>query len=195
MSPAHFALQFYRNWERLKSRLFAHVVRSGFYHFGDRSVIQLPTRLCRTEKISLGDGVHIGPGSWLEVREPRANAPVISFGDRSATTGYLTITAAVGVHIENDVLIARYVYVSDHTHKHCDRDIPIIAQGIEGVAPVRIKQGAWLGQSVVVCPGVTIGRNAVIGANSVVRDDVPDFCVAAGAPARVIRHVDKVQAR
>ena len=66
-------------------------------------------------------------------------------------------------------------------------------QGIASVAPVVIREGAWLGQGVVVCPGVTIGRNAVIGANSVVRHDVPDRCVAAGVPARVIRKIGELK--
>jgi acetyltransferase-like isoleucine patch superfamily enzyme len=56
--------------------------------------------------------------------------------------------------------------------------------------PVLIKRGAWLGQNVVVCPGVTIGRGAVVGANSVVNQDLPDHCVAAGAPARVLKLID-----
>ncbi len=60
-------------------------------------------------------------------------------------------------------------------------------QGLRDVAEVRIGAGAWLGQNVVVMPGVTIGCNAVIGANSVVTSDVPDHSVAVGAPARLIR--------
>jgi acetyltransferase-like isoleucine patch superfamily enzyme len=52
---------------------------------------------------------------------------------------------------------------------------------------VRIGDGSWLGHGTVVLPGVTIGRHVVIGANSVVTDDIPDRCVAAGSPARVIR--------
>ena len=191
MLSAQLTLAVYRHWTRLRARLFTQLVKGGFYHFGKGSVIRLPTRLCRTERISIGDRVFIGSGSWLEVAVAGANGPVISIGDRSATTGYLTITASCGVDIESDVLFARYVYISDHMHNHNDRDTPIIAQGITGIAQVRIKEGAWLGQSVVVCPGVTIGRNSVIGANSVVRHDVPDFCVAAGVPARVLREVDR----
>jgi acetyltransferase-like isoleucine patch superfamily enzyme len=54
---------------------------------------------------------------------------------------------------------------------------------------VRIGDGSWLGYGTVVLPGTTIGRHVVIGANSVVRGEIPDFCVAAGNPARVIRHM------
>jgi len=81
------------------------------------------------------------------------------------------------------------VYISDHRHEFGDPVVPIADQGITGIRPVRIGDGAWLGQNVVICPGVTIGRNAVVGANSVVRHDVPDFAVVAGAPARLIRMI------
>jgi acetyltransferase-like isoleucine patch superfamily enzyme len=65
----------------------------------------------------------------------------------------------------------------------------VLDQGVEQIEPVEIGDGAWLGQNVVVGPGVRIGRGAVIGANSVVLSDVPDHCVAVGAPARVVREV------
>lgn len=54
-------------------------------------------------------------------------------------------------------------------------------------APVLIDDGAWLGQNLVVCPGVRIGKGAVVGANSVVLSNVPDNAVAVGAPARIVR--------
>lgn len=59
--------------------------------------------------------------------------------------------------------------------------------GWERAAPISIGANAWLGASVTVCPGVTIGRNTVVGAGSVVLRDLPDHVVAAGSPARVIR--------
>jgi acetyltransferase-like isoleucine patch superfamily enzyme len=85
------------------------------------------------------------------------------------------------------VLLARGVYVSDHSHAFEDRSLPVLDQGVDRVAPVEIGDGAWLGENVVVCPGVSIGAGAVIGANSVVTRDVPSHAVAVGAPARVVR--------
>ncbi|MEP4078160.1 acyltransferase [Haloferula sp.] len=118
-------------------------------------------------------------------------AEVITIGDKVSIAGHCTITACRKVVIEDEVLIARYVYISDHSHEFSSPNIPIKDQGIRDVAPVCIKQGAWLGQGVVVCPGVTIGKNAVIGANSVVRNDIPDHCIAVGAPARVVRKIEE----
>ena len=56
-----------------------------------------------------------------------------------------------------------------------------------GVEPIVIEDGAWLGENVIVCPGVRIGRGAVVGGNAVVTRDVPDWSLAVGAPARVVR--------
>jgi acetyltransferase-like isoleucine patch superfamily enzyme len=83
--------------------------------------------------------------------------------------------------------VARGVYVSDHIHAYEDPARAVLEQGIDRVAPVEICDGAWLGENVVVGPGVRIGRGAVIGGNAVVLDDVPDHALAVGVPARVVR--------
>ncbi|MEO5901984.1 MAG: acyltransferase, partial [Ilumatobacteraceae bacterium] len=56
--------------------------------------------------------------------------------------------------------------------------------------PVTIGAGSWLGFGTAVLPGANIGRHVTVGANSVVTGDLPDFCVAVGAPARVIMCFD-----
>lgn len=80
----------------------------------------------------------------------------------------------------------RDIYTSDHIHAYEDVRRAVLDQGIERIAPVLVCSGAWLGEN-VVCPGVRIGRGAVIGANSVVVDDVPDYGLAVSAPARVVK--------
>src|SRR5204862_2501230 len=97
------------------------------------------------------------------------------------------ISAARFVAIGLDVLMARNVYISYHSHAFDDPSRAVIKRGIKAIAPVVIGDGAWLGQNVLIGPGVRIGRGAVIGANSVVLSDVPEHGVAAGAPARLIR--------
>ncbi|MNR40369.1 putative acetyltransferase [compost metagenome] len=57
--------------------------------------------------------------------------------------------------------------------------------------PVTLKSGCWIGINVVILPGVTIGKNAVIGANSVVTTSVPDFAIAVGAPAKIVRYINE----
>lgn len=181
----------YRTWNRVRDRVFTWGCRRALRRLGKGSLLELPIRLWGEAHIEIGDDVFIGSHCWLQViasDEPTAG-PVISIGDGTSIAGFCTVTAAQSVVIEPRVLIARYVYISDHTHAHSSGEEAIKNQGITNVSPVRVCEGAWLGQGAVICPGVTIGRNAIVGANSVVRDDVPDVCVAVGAPARVIRRI------
>ena len=177
--------------ERLRNKLFTAFCANAFYRIGSHSVLALPIRLGGENRIEIGDRVFVGRDSWLEVFcvKGSASGPVISIGNGTSMTGFCTITAVRQVIIEAEVLIARYVYISDHSHQYTDISKAIKLQGLTEAAPVRVCRGAWIGQGVVICPGVTIGRNSVIGANSVVRSDIEDYCVAAGSPARIIRRL------
>jgi acetyltransferase-like isoleucine patch superfamily enzyme len=180
----------YRAYVRLRSKCFSLLVAGAFARFGKRTVLMPPIRLLGEERIALGNGVFIGTDSWLQtLPDGDGQSAAISIGDGTSIVGACVISAVRSVRLEEDVLLARNVYISDHMHKYTQTDQPILAQGVEKIKPVLIKRGAWLGQNVVVCPGVTIGQGAVIGANSVVTQDVPDFSVAAGAPARVVKPI------
>jgi len=173
---------------RVRDALYTSVVRGGFASFGGGSRIMLPFRTGNPHKVSVGSNVLIGPSSWFLV--PRLDAPgaVIHVHDR-VRMNQTSITAVQEVVIEEAVELARGVYISDHMHGFDDPVTPIRDQPLVRTAPVRICRGAWLGQNVVVMPGVTIGANAVVGANSVVTRDIPARTVAVGAPARVIREL------
>lgn len=176
---------------RACTRAFTLLVRGGFRHFGDASVIRPPARLHGLDRIEIGSQVHIGPGSWL-IALPgpsRDSTAKIRIGDGCSIAGDAVITALMRVEIGNRVLTGRSIHLSDHSHRHEDPQRPIMDQGLTQPRPVRIGDGTWLGQGVVVCPGVTIGEHCVVGANSVVRHDIPDHCLAAGSPARVIRRI------
>jgi carbonic anhydrase/acetyltransferase-like protein (isoleucine patch superfamily) len=180
---------------RIRDRLFTAGARKAFGSIGDRTLLSLPIRLGGEKWISLGADVFVGPQCWFEVidsREHRQNSAIM-IGDQASIAGFCTITACESVVIGPKVLVARNVHLSDHAHAHSSRISPIKEQGITQASPVRICEGAWIGQNVVICPGVTVGRNAVIGANSVVRSDVPDYAVAAGAPAKVVRMIDSTK--
>lgn len=174
--------------QRARDRLFTALAAGGFAEFGTGSRILLPTRISGAQHMSIGSGVLIGAGSWLIVPQQREPGPNIVIGDR-VRINTTSISAVHRVELEEGVAIARGCYISDHSHGFADPDIPIRDQLIDRVAPVLIRRGAWLGQNVVVLPGVTIGRGSVVGANSVVRSDVPDRTVVAGTPARVIREL------
>jgi lipopolysaccharide O-acetyltransferase len=179
----------YRLIVYVRSKSFSVLISGSFYKFGKHSVIMPPLRISGEERIEVGTGIFIGPNSWLQTLQYEKNTmPTISIGDGTSIVGSCVISAMHRVILENDVLLARNVYISDHTHKYSDISTPVLAQGLEGVKPVLIRRGAWIGENVVICPGVTIGVGAVIGANSVVKKSVPDFCLAVGSPAQVIKN-------
>jgi len=90
------------------------------------------------------------------------------------------------VIIGKKVLTADHVFISDHLHNYSDPGTPIMDQPILFKGQVIIGDGAWLGQNVCII-GASVGKNSIIGANSVVTKDIPDYCVAAGIPAKVIK--------
>ena len=175
--------------QRVAAKLFAFAAGGSFHEFGKHSVMMMPVRLSGENRIAIGDDVYIGAGSWLQTLADGENTgPALKIGSGTSISGYCVLSAVRSVVLEENVLIARNVYISDHIHRYTDLEIPILKQGVDKVAPVHICAGSWLGQNVVVCPGVRIGKNAVVGANSVVNADVPDYSIAVGAPARVVKN-------
>ena len=88
--------------------------------------------------------------------------------------------------IGKKVLTADKVYISDNLHSYEDVTIPIIDQKIKQINHVEIGDGTWIGENVCIL-GVKIGKNCVIGANSVVTKDIPDYSVVVGSPAVIIK--------
>jgi lipopolysaccharide O-acetyltransferase len=183
---SRLALAAYRVSVRVRDKLFSLFVSGAFAEFGHASVLQLPIRVNGEHRIAIGNGVFVGAGSWLQVLDGPGAGVALSIGDGSSIVGGCVLSAAQSVRLGRKVLVARNVYVADHMHAFDDRTRPVLEQGITRVGAVEVEDGAWLGENVVVGPGVRIGRGAVIGANSVVLADVPDHCVAVGAPARII---------
>ena len=185
----------YRTSIRLRCKIFSLLIAGAFARFGKNTVLTNPLRLDGEERIAVGDRVFIGSGSWLQALPDGDNKSVaISIGNGTSCAGSCVISSVRSVTLEENVLLARNVYISDHMHKYTDTEIPVMSQGLDKILPVLIKRGAWLGQNVVVCPGVTIGTGAVIGANSVVTKSIPDYSVAAGSPARVVKMIELLAA-
>jgi acetyltransferase-like isoleucine patch superfamily enzyme len=182
------ALASYRALRRVRGHAFSRAVSGGFAEFGPHSVLDPPVDIRGARRIAIGAHVWVGPGSWLyAMPETETAEPVLVVGDGVNISGNCVLSAVASVRLGRDVLLARNVYISDHSHAYEDVARPVRMQGLTSIRPVEIGDGAWLGQGVVVCPGVSIGRGAVIGAGSVVRQDVPAYSVAVGTPARVVR--------
>jgi acetyltransferase-like isoleucine patch superfamily enzyme len=165
-----------------------------FGAFGKESVICFPPTAIFNERfISIGSGTLFGPqitlSAGMALDQEMVNDPVITIGDRclfgrgSGIVGHLRIT------IGDDVWTGHHVYITDQNHGYERLDLPI-SQQIMPERPVSIGSGSWLGHGAVVLPGASIGEHVVVGANSVVTGVLPDNCVAAGAPARVLRLIE-----
>lgn len=102
---------------------------------------------------------------------------------------YCTITAQGGVIIESDVLMADKINIIANMHNYESIYKPIREQG-EFSKSIHIKSGTWIGINATILQGVTIGKNCVIGANSVVTKSIPDYSVVVGMPARIIKRYD-----
>ena len=160
-----------------------------------------PRRISNPGCIWIGDDVSLGPGCMLSPTRKYPGAfmqgapdvdvqhfePEIRIGNRVSATGYLTIGAAARVEIGDDALLASHIFISDNQHGHSRTDLPYKYQPLEKIAPVSIGKGCWIGEHVVIMPGVDVGDMSIIGANSVVTKSIPPRSIAVGSPARVIR--------
>ena len=95
-----------------------------------------------------------------------------------------TILSPGKVEIEDNVLIGPEVKIATVDHDFYDR------HNLLHFGKVTIKENAWIGIGAIICPGVTIGKNAVVAAGAVVTKDVPDNVVVGGNPARFIKELD-----
>jgi acetyltransferase-like isoleucine patch superfamily enzyme len=125
--------------------------------------------------------------------EPKGSGPIILIDDGCRIGQRVTILAINRIHIEKDVLFGQSILVMDHNHAFEDVTVPITQQGTTEGGTVRIEEGCWIGfGAAIVCSKgeLVIGKNSVIGANSVVTRSIPPYSVATGNPARVVKHFD-----
>jgi acetyltransferase-like isoleucine patch superfamily enzyme len=165
-------------------------VQPAFAAFGVYSELEQPVlSIVNPECISIGVAVHIGAYTVIEALVPDRGVTV-RIDDRAYIGHFLRLTAVGSVHIGADAMLSDRVYVSDTSHVYDDVTLPIKAQGLVDGRRVEICEGAWVGIGAAICGNVRIGRNAVVGANAVVHQDVPDCTVVAGNPAVVVRRHD-----
>lgn len=162
-----------------------------FASFGEGSVLVPPTRVHNPGCIEIGSGVSILELAFLSAY-PGVDGvePRIVIGDGTRISPMVTVACSNRVEIGRKVLFAAGSFVGDASHAFEDPTTPIIDQGMGPADPVVIGDGAFVGIRCVILPGSRIGEGAFIGAGSVVRGEVPPLTVAAGNPARVIRHYD-----
>lgn len=118
------------------------------------------------------------------------NEPVVRIGDNCNFGQRLSLLAGGNITIGNNVLIASDVLITSENHSMNPEDeIPYMDQPLI-CSDVEIKDGCWIGEKVCIMPGVAIGKKCIIGAGSIVTKSIPDYCIAVGNPARIIKRYD-----
>lgn len=141
--------------------------------------------------VSIGANTVIHKGARLQTFPTREYPrPIISIGDNCYIMYHFSILSGADVVIGKDVLIASNVLITSENHgMDPECGIPYMDQVLSS-SPVTIGDGCWIGERVIVLPGVSIGAGAIIGAASVVSKDVPAHSIALGSPARVVKKYD-----
>ena len=141
-----------------------------------------------------GDGVIVRPSVDMYTHTPESR---IELGCKTEIGNHSTISAYNEIIIGNSVLTGPHVFISDHNHNYDNPKLPVCEQGVKIKAGARvvIDSGTWIGTNAVIVGDVHIGKNCVIGANSVVLHDIPDYSVAVGMPAKVIKKYNFVSGK
>ncbi len=151
-------------------------------------------RRCIAPHIKIGNEVKIDRHVWLTIPSvPNCNEPVIVIDDGCGIGRRCMISAQNRIHIEKNTVFGPQALVMDHNHGFEDVTLPIAGQGTTEGGTIRIEEGCWIGFGAAVVCGkgeLVIGRNSVLGANSVVTRSIPPYSVVAGNPGRVVKSYD-----
>ena len=140
----------------------------------------------RQGRLEVGEHTLFEPHVWITAPD-RAR---VRIGAGSFLNIGVMIAAHELVEIGDHCMFANGCFITDANHRFDDPDVPVTHQGFTTKGPTRIGANVWCGANVVITSGVEVGERCVIGANSVVTEDLPPFSIAAGAPARVLKEVE-----
>ena len=172
--------------------LYTKIIRYQFGRWGAKSRIELHAKLDSPHLVYIANNVYICEHAWLNANDDRGDgAPTLMIAEGVYIGRFVQINAWQKVVIEKNVLIADRVFISDADHRYDVIKTPILLQGAFFKGAVNLKEGCWLGTGCCILPGVTVGKNSVVAANSVVTKDVPDYTVVAGAPGKIIKSLER----
>lgn len=168
------------------SILFYRLLGGLFGSMGQGVRIIRPLRIFGARYCHFGDGAVLQYGAYIAAIREHADPPVLKIGARTMIGNHAHIVVTRRVEFGKSVLTADRLFVADNRHSFEDPRVAVRDQGLTQLGEVTIGDGSWIGENVCIS-GASVGANCVIAANSVVTRDIPDACVAAGAPARVIK--------
>lgn len=143
---------------------------------------------CKAGKLVLGSNVNIMKYNLMHCFD----GGEISIGDNTDIGQFSRITSANKISIGSGITTGPNIFISDYNHRYDIVGKPIKNQGIIcNGNEVIIGDGTWIGTNCVIVGNIHIGKGCVIGANSLINKDIPEYCVAVGSPAKIIKRYDK----
>ena len=150
-------------------RTAAWICRKKFRSFGTGAGFRPHAIAICPSRINIGNNVVIRPWSLLAA----------------------DLTESGSITIEENVALGYGIHMIVNNHRFDLIDRPIKDQGYYPSKDIRVCCGSWIGDNAIILPGVTVGKNAVVGAGSIVTKDVEPYTVVAGNPARILKRIEQ----
>ena len=183
-----------QEWSRqcAEARDFTQKARGDFGRLAEGSVI-FPAFRCGNPQCMFFGRVTISASGWMGAVTEYAgvsHTPRLDVGDGTTFGRGIHLFCCMRMAIGQNVMIADHVYITDNLHGFEDINVSPAKQPLKVPGPVSIGDDTWIGERACILPNVTIGRHCVIGSAAVVTKSIPDYCVVAGIPARVVKRYD-----
>ncbi|MCR4798924.1 MAG: acyltransferase [Bacteroidales bacterium] len=194
-----FSYKFYQKFIGYRNSLYTLWIRNFIGYVGEHSYICTTCSLQGggQKNITIGEYTiiqsHSILGCWVKYGEQKFPNASITIGNQCSIGEYNHITACNRITIGDGVLTGRFVYIGDNSHGELsveDANIPPAKRLLKSKGEVIIGNNVWLGDKVAVLAGVHIGNNVIVAANAVVTKDIPDNCMVAGVPGKIIKRLD-----
>jgi acetyltransferase-like isoleucine patch superfamily enzyme len=179
----------------IKCQVYSSIVRRSLRKCGSDFKVGYPSTFYGTGSIEIGENFNSFARLRLEAFKEHNGVrfePNLIIGNNVSMNYDCHIGCINKIVIEDNVLIASKVFITDHSHGDISNEaflIPPSKRILSSKGPVIIRKNVWIGEGVVIMPNVEIGENTVIGANSVVTKDIPSNSVVGGIPAKIIKTI------
>ena len=148
-------------------------------------------KIVNSSRMEFGKNTSIMPYTMLVCHGDESR---LSIGEGTAIGMFSRVACLHYVEIGTNVLTGPHIFIADYNHEYSDISVPIMFQGNSVKknkefpnGGIKIGDGTWIGTNAVIAGTITIGKHCVIGANSVVTHDIPDYSIACGSPCKIIK--------
>lgn len=180
----------FNNISSFQDYCYTGILESRFLSAGHENILRYPIKIIGGQYINLGNNVSIGKHStlsaWSNYRGNLFN-PLLYIDSNVNIGEFSHISTCNSIRIGKGVLIGRFVSIIDNSHgDNIDYSLPPEYRPLFSKGEIIIEENVWIGDKVTILSGVHIGKNTVVGANSVVTKSFPPNSLVAGTPAKLI---------